>query len=217
MGDRQIIIDHNHPAYIRKRNMIGTARWNGAYYYSREITEFIIPNVKTDRNWITLNLKEEQIGCDHAIFFVHNHPNCPEWYEWLKKYDDLILVCCAEDDMEKVAHLGTPIFLPLSVDVEYVKQFRCEKTRQIAYAGRRQKREDAPKNIDYISGLPRTRFLKQLAKYEKVYAVDRAEIEAKILGCEILRYSYKSVAPAEIIDSREAAVMLQKALEEINE
>lgn len=213
-----MIIDHTHPAYIKARNAIGKDRWNGAYYYSKEIVENIIPRVKTDRNWITINLRRDRIGCDHAIFFIHNHPHCPEWYEWLSVYQDLILVCSCREDMEKLTHLGTPIYLPLSIDVEYVKSFRTKKTKEIAFAGRPEKSwgYDLPEGIEYVYYLPREEFLTELAKYKKVYAVDRASIEAKVLGCEVLPYGYNTVDPGRILDTKDAANMLQDMLDEID-
>lgn len=46
-----MIIDHNNPLYVKKRNsLINGNKYNGAYYYSREIVKNIIPLVKTDRN-----------------------------------------------------------------------------------------------------------------------------------------------------------------------
>ena len=66
-----MIIDHTHPAYIRKWLNAGLNQFNGAYYYSQEIVENIIPNIETDRNWITVNIKG--VGCDHAIVFMHNN------------------------------------------------------------------------------------------------------------------------------------------------
>ena len=45
-----------------------------------------------------------------------------------------------KDDMPKLEYLGTPIYLPLSVDVEYVKQFRKDtKTKELAFVGRRER------------------------------------------------------------------------------
>ena len=45
-----MIIDHNHPDYKAKWKTLGEDKYNGAYYYSKEIVKNIIPNVKTDRN-----------------------------------------------------------------------------------------------------------------------------------------------------------------------
>ena len=77
-----ITITHNHPLYRLRWNAAGKNKYNGAFYYSREIVDNIIPNVQTDRNWITVNI--EGVGCDHSIVFIHNNKH-PEHYEWLKK------------------------------------------------------------------------------------------------------------------------------------
>lgn len=208
-----MVISHEKIEYAMAADVIGSDRYNGAFYYSREIVKYFIPKIKTDRNWITVNFKDSHIGCSHAIVFVHNHEHCPEWYEWLSKYDDLILVCSKRDDMAKVEHLGKPIFLPLSVDVEEVQKYKRKKTKDVAFAGRheRAKELDLRGGMDYISNIPREKFLAELAKYKKVYALDRCAIEAKILGCELL-----SPDEWEIIDSRDAADMLQKELDKID-
>ena len=86
-----MIIDHTHPLYAKKRNsMTKDGKYNGAYYYSREIVKNIIPNVKTDRNWITIRLPEMTNHPDHAIIFIHNNRN-PNYYSYLKDYKDCIL------------------------------------------------------------------------------------------------------------------------------
>ena len=214
-----MIIDHNDRRYRDKWNLMEGNKYNGAFYYSKEIVANIIPNVKTDRNWITVNV--QGAGADHAIVFIHNNLH-PENYDWLQTYGykDLILVCGVPETCEKVAHLGTPIYLPLSIDVEYVKQFKTAKTTKIAYAGRRTKRRNAklPKGIDYIEGIKREEFLKLIAKYDTVYAVGRSAIEAKALGCKLKAYDprFPKVSFWKVIDNKTAAKMLQEKLDEID-
>lgn len=210
-------IDHTHPIYKQLRNQIGKSRWNGAYYYSIEICDRIIPNIKTDRPWITINTNGYVRGFDRAIVFAHNHKGCPSHYEWLNGYKDLIFVCSERDDMPKLEHLGTPIYLPLSVDVEYVKQFRKEvKTKEIAFFGRMERvkeiADQLPKGIVYVSGMKRERMLRKMAEYKTVYALDRVAIEAQILGCKVLPYPDRW----KVIDSLEAVPMLQKELNRID-
>lgn len=194
------------------------AYFNGAFYYAKEIEKFIVPRVNTDRNWVLINCPGQ---CwDHSIVFIHNN-NKPELYWWLKDYEDLILVCGVPETCEKVKHLGTPIYLPLSVDVGYVEQFkRDEKTRDVCYVGRRSKTRTAPvpKGIDFLSGMKRQELLKALADYEQAYAVGRCAIEAKILGCEVLSFDPRYPDPDrwQILDSRDAAAILQKKLDEID-
>ena len=215
------IIDHTHPVYREKWKRLKATRYNGAFYYSKEIVKYIIPNVKTHRNWITLNIPGA--GISHAIVFIHNNLH-PDHYDWLNQYSDLVLVCGLEETCEKVAHLGTPIYLPLSVDVKYVEQFKIDPSekRGTAYVGRASKIKlaniDLPFNIDVLSGMRREQLLPKVARYEKVYAVGRSAIEARILGCEILPYDKRFPDPSiwKVVDSLEAAKMLQEKLDEID-
>lgn len=216
-GRTPVVVNHNHPIYRAARAKIGRSRWNGAYYYSKEACEYIIPNVDTDRPWITLNVKDPKLAMDRAIVFVHNHKQCPETYEWLKGKKDLVFICSEKADMLKLEQLGTPIYVPLSVDVDYVKQFRKDtKTKEIAYVGRKERAADIaehlPDGIECVSGLPREELLKQLADYKTVYAQDRVAIEAKILGCEVLPWPSRW----EVLDSKEAAQIIQAKLDEID-
>lgn len=189
-------------------------KYNGAYYYSIEICDRMIPNIKTDYNWITVNV--QGVGCDHAIVFIHNN-QYPERYEWLSQYKDLILVCGVPETCEKVAHLGRTIYLPLSIDVENVTGYRREKTRDTAFAGRPSKKRGIklPDGIDYIEGLPRSTLLRRMAQYKNIYAVGRTAIEAKALGCNILPYDPRYPDPErwKVIDNLEAAKMLQEELD----
>ena len=221
-----MIIDHNHPAYIRRWKALGANQFNGAYYYSKEIVERIIPHVQTDRSWVTVNIplhnripQFESVGCDHAIVFIHNNLH-PENYDWLSKYDDLILVCGIEETVEKVYHLGIAIYLPLSIDVEYVQRFRRPKTKGTAFVGRPSKRIGCkfPDDVDIIEGLPRDELLETMAEYERIYAVGRTAIEAKALGCEVLPYDrrFPDADRWQVMDNLDAAQILQKKLEVID-
>lgn len=193
-------------------------RFNGAYYYSQEIVRNIIPEIETDRNWITVNVPG--IGASHSIVFVHNNMH-PENYNWLSAYSDLILVCGAPETCAKVAHLGRAVYLPLSIDIQGVSKYRQEKTREVCFAGRKTKRKGVafPQGTDFIEGVSRSMFLKLVAKYRKCYAVGRAAIEAKALGCEVLPYDERYPDPSvwKVLDNRDAAVMLQKIIDRIDE
>lgn len=203
-----MIISHESKNY---RKLTNTSRWNGAYYYSKEIVKHIIPKVKTDYNWVTINCNE---AADHSIVFVHNNKQ-PEHYDWLAQYHDLILVVGVPETASKVAHLGKVIYLPLSVDVEYVKKFRREKDRDMCFVGRPNKFENTCASGDYIGGCPREQLLPRLARYEQAYAVGRCAIEARILGCKVLPYDARFPDPSlwTIIDNAEAAAILQHELD----
>lgn len=213
-----MIIDHTHREYLKKWDKIGTGKYNGAFYYSQEIVENIIPNVETNRNWITVNV--QGVGCNHAIVFIHNNVK-PSNYDWLRKYDDLVLVCGIKETVEKVSHLGRAIYLPLSIDVEYVEQFKVEnKTKDVAFVGRKSKLQygSVPGGVDIISGLPREELLKTMAEYKTVYAVGRVAIEARCLECKLKAYDrrYPGVNRWRVIDNRDAARMLQVQLDKID-
>ena len=216
-----MIIDHNHEAYRRKWRMAGKNRFNGAFYYSKEIVKNIIPNVETDRNWITVNIRGH--AADHSIVFIHNNLH-PENYEWLRNYDDLILVCGVPETVEKVSHIGKAIYLPLSIDVEYVQGFRVAPEQQegVAFVGRPAKRRmqeaDLPKGVRIIEGMRRQDMLPAMARCKSVYAVGRTAIEAKALGCEVLPYDSRFPDPDRwaVIDNLEAARILQVKLDEID-
>lgn len=217
-----MIIDHTHPLYASKWRTLGEDKYNGAYYYSKEIVKNIIPYVKTDRNWITVRLPELKEHPDHSIVFIHNNRN-PNYYEYLRDYKDCILVCGLHSTVENVRFFGKAIYLPLSVDVEQVKKYAVkEKTKEAAYAGRRVKlsyiTHSLPKDIDILCNMPQSKLLREMAKYKKIYATGRTAIQAKILGCEIGIHDSRFQDPNiwKIIDNKEAAQILQKELDKID-
>ena len=216
-----MIIDHTHPLYAKKRNaMSEDGKHNGAYYYSKEIVKNIIPNVKTDRNWITIRLPEMKNHPDHSIIFIHNNRN-PNYYNYLKNYKDCVLVCSLQTTAENLRFYSNKIiYLPLSVDVKAVEKYRVKnKTKEIAYAGRKIKlkyfNNRVPKDTPVLSGLTQTQLLKEMAKYKKIYASGRTAIQAKILECEVLPHetNYPDPKVWKIIDNLEAAKLLQEKLD----
>ena len=215
-----IIIDHTDPVYdARMKN--SSYSHNGAYYYSCEIVANIIPRIETDRPWVTVH---QQGKCDdHAIVFIHNNLN-PQLYSWMGRFKDLVLVCGMPETCAKVAHIGQPIYLPLSIDVGYVKQFERPKDRDAAYVGRRSKRfrevkgTVLPDGIDFIENVNRETLLSKMARYRKVYAVGRCALEAKALGCEVLPFDPRYPDPSvwKVLDNKDAAKLLQRQLDEID-
>lgn len=216
-----MIIDHNHPWIVALRNSKGFEqhKYNGAYYYSIEIGRFFIPTIETDRNWVTINVNRIETP-EHAIVFAHNNVHL-EWYEKYKG-KDAVFVCGMPETAERLKVYGKTIYLPLSVDVSEVKQYRTEKTKNACYVGRKEKRTAAvPKGIPCLESMPREELLSELAKYRAAYCVDRCAIEAKILGCEVLDYGYDYGVPHtpdfwRVFDSRDAAKLLQQKLKEVD-
>lgn len=222
-----MIIDHTHPEYIKLRKKTGKGKYNGCYYYSKEIVENIIPRVDTWRSWNTVG---KDIGGMHNHMIVFLHDNSTPWnYEWLHDYKDLVLVCSSQYTANSVKYSGHVILLPMSIDTEYVKQFRSEKTKDTCFVGNVWVKENirkvtyppnsaVPGKVDFFSGLKREKLLKKLAKYRRCFAIDRCAQEAKVLGCELLeldtRYSVDNVG--QVLDNRDAAKILQKELDKID-
>ena len=215
-----MIVDHTHPNYVKKRRNISRGdRYNGAYYYSKEIVKNIIPNVVTDRKWITVNVPHLEGDFDHSIVFIHNNRN-PNYYEWLRKYKDVILVCGTPKTAENMIFFGTPIYLPLSVDVKQVERYKTvTKDKLIAFAGRRIKINNrVPLYADILSDMCQSSLLREMARYYEIYAVGRTAIQAKILGCNIKVYDDRYPDPNfwKVIDNKDAAKMLQYELDKID-
>ena len=210
-----MIINHDSPIYQAMRSKLGPSFHNGAYYYSVDICNNIIPNVKTDRNWVTIMVEKQAL--DHCIYFAHTNLYTYK-YNFLKKFNDVVIVCGTPETAHRCRTMGHAIYLPLSIDVEHVSQFKVKrKTKDVCYAGRAFKiySENVPADTDRLSNMEHDELLKQMAKYKRVYAVGRTAIEAKVLGCEVLPYDPRFPDPDvwHILDNKEAAKILQEELD----
>lgn len=215
-----MLIDHTHKLYTKKRNQMEQYnRYNGAYYYSKEIVKNIIPNVKTDRNWVTVRLPEINTP-NHSIVFIHNNRN-PNYYTYLKDSNDLILVTSTKHTYENMKFFSDKvIYLPLSVDIKQVEKYKkTNQTKTYAYAGRVIKMNNKiPKQTDIITNLPQSKLLKTMSDYQYIYAVGRTAIQAKILGATILPYDniYPDPNIWQILDNKDASKILQSKLDIID-
>lgn len=217
------VFDHNSERYKEAQSKLREGRNNGAFHYSCEIVKNIIPNVKTERSWVTVNCRRAENG---AIVFIHSNIELEENYSWLKDYDDLICVCSVQSTCDEIERLGIgkAIFLPLSVDVEYVSQFKRPKTKEACYVGNMWgwKRSDfikyVPAGTRCLTEMSREELLTHLASYKVAYAIGRCAIEAKILGCEVRTCDHRYPDPSmwKVLDNKEAAKMLQKELDKID-
>lgn len=219
-------ITHESPEYKKLWDKLGKSKYNGCWYYSQEIVKNIIPNVQTKREWNTVGRDFKGMH-DGMIVFLHD--NATPWhYKWLQNYNDLVLVCSSQYTADSVKYWGETIILPMSIDVEYVKQFSVpEKTKDTCFVGNEWVKQnirsvtyqpDILDNVDVLSSLPREKLLRELAKYAKAYAIDRCALEALTLGCELLNVecTYGCDKVDRVIDNREAAQMLQEKLNKID-
>lgn len=214
-----MIYNHESPTYMERWRKAKQNRWNGAYFYSQEICKNIIPNVETTRNWVTINEPPDSCA-DHSIVFIHNNVY-PKLYDWLADYNDLVLVCGVPSTCGKVAHLGTPVYLPLSIDVAYVEQFKvANHDKETCYVGRKTKRMqyDLGRRIDTLEDMRRDKLLASLAHYKNAYAVGRCALECNVLGVNVLPFDDRFPNPDvwKVIDNKDAAKMLQRLLDEVD-
>lgn len=214
-----MIISHEHPEYQKIRNK-AQHKNHGCWFYSNEIVDNIIPRVKTWRNWNTVGRDLPGMG-DHFIVFLHD--NSTPWnYAWLKKYKDLVLVCSSKYTMDSVKFSGRTVFLPMNIDTEYVKQFIVpEKTKDTCFYGNPWVLENSNTTLvdgtEMISNMPREDALKEVAKYEWCYAIDRCAQEAITLGCRLahIETRYGCDNYKKVLDNREAAKILQEELDKL--
>ena len=215
MSNGPKIIDHTSPYY-------GNILPNGALIYSQNIVKNIIPNVKTERNWVTINC---HTACDDAIFFIHSNLDLEERYDFLRNYKNLVLVASQHSTVEALQKLfpeHKTIYLPLSIDLHYTTQFKNPLPHQRAgtcYAGRPDKPYvDGLVGVTKLSNLTHPDLLRALNDYKYCYAVGLTAIEAKLMGCILLPFDqrYPDVRQWKILDGRQAAKLLQTELDKID-
>ena len=215
------IFSHLSPEYIEECKLHDIKPDNGAYYYSKELLENVVPYIKTDRDWVLVNVRKQ--CCDRAIVFIHNNKN-PERYYWLEGYKDLILVCSQPKTLKNMIEMFPKyhcILIPLSIDVEYVKNFKPKrKTKDTAYFGRIVKCPEEILNNDKIDKLyseDRETLLRTVGKYRNVICIGRCALEAKALGCNTIPHEgeYEDIDFV-LLDNKEIIPELQRLLNEID-
>ena len=215
------IFSHLSPDYIEYCKTYDIHPDNGAYYYSKELLENVVPYIKTDRDWVLINVWKQCY--DRAIVFIHNNKN-PERYYWLADYKDLILVCSQPKTLKIMIEMFPKfhcILTPLSIDVEYVKKFKAKrKTKDTAYFGRQEKcpaRILEDKTIDKLFSTNREQLLREVSKYRNVYAIGRCALECLCLGCKVMNHEgeYENMKFV-LVDNKEIIPELQRLLNEID-
>ena len=188
---------------------------NGAHIYSELICKYFVPNIITGMNWNTINVGK---GVDNSIVFIHSNINTVKRHGFLKDYDRQLLICSQQSTCRLTENLGTPVYLPLSIDVGYVQQFITTKDRYCCYAGRRAKAdtETFKKNgVDILADMSHDELLKEMARYHYVYAVGLTALEAKCLNCNVLPYDQRFPNPAvwKVRDIRQMIPVLQNIID----
>ena len=214
------------PKFISWRGKQTYGKENGAYYYSKEIEENILPELGFDMFFITTGaaLYSPREIPDGTIVICHDNRSTKQSYGRLFG-KGIIWVCSKHSTVKTLEGYGErAVYVPLSIDTEYVKQFKRKKTKDTAYVGnawafKREYLNALPIDIEQLSGMPRVKLLKEMAKYKRVIAEGRVLMEAQILGCktEVPKYDGHESVYVEALDNREALKYWREALEPIEE
>lgn len=222
-----IIYGTRTPKFTQWRDKQTHGKENGAYYYSKEIEENILPELGFDLSgmfFITAGavLYSAREIPDGTIVICHDNRSTKRSYGKLFG-KNVIWVCSKHATVETLKGYGErAVYVPLSIDTEYVKQFKRKKTKDTAYVGnawafKREYLNSLPVDIEQLSDMPRVELLKEMAKYKRVIGEGRCLMEAQILGCktEVPKYDGHESLYVEALDNREAIKYWREALEPI--
>ena len=216
-----ILVDTNDVNYNALYNQLGGARHNGLYYYAKTIENYIIPKVKTSRPWNTIGLKACG-GQNGMIVFIHANLQPEKDYTWLKKFTNIVCVSNSRRTAEKMLPYSYSIYLPPSVDVKGVRKIagKVKKDQDSCFAGnpwpayRKEIDTFVPAWVHRFGTMPREELLPILAHYKNVYAIGLTAVEARALGCNIMKRTERyDPEDFPLFDCEDAAKCLQVALD----
>lgn len=198
-----------------------SAKYNGLYYYSQTFEKYIVPKVNTDRPWHLIGLKSCG-GENNMIVLVHDNLHPDKVYSYLRKYTNTVCICNTRDSAEAVSKYSYSIFLPTCVEIEEVRQFGkgVKKDQDACFAGnpwpalRDEIEQFVPPWVHRFGPMPREQFLPILAHYKNVYAIGVTAVEARALGCNILKRRAK-FEPEDfpLFDCKDAVKCIEHALD----
>lgn len=171
---------------------------NGSYWYAKEIEENILPEIDAEVQIVTCAATAYVPSdiMDGGIIVCHDNRNTLHVYKNLLG-KELLWITSKKSTRQNLLEAGEDaIYIPLSIDTEYVKHFKQEKRhKDTAFVGNRwhfklDYLKKLPKDIDQLSGLPRDELLEAMADYKRIIAEGRCLMEAQILGakCEVPQY-----------------------------
>ena len=194
-----IIYGTQSPVYKAYRSGSLRGKNNGAYFYPLEIENDILADFKhLDLLVITaaaLRYNPRHIP-NGSIVICHDYTRPLITYaKFLNK--DILWICSSEKAVKQFTDKNErAVFIPLSIDVDYVKKFKTTKTKDNAFVGNvwsyKQEYVNGLEDVDIITELPRDELLKQMAQYKHVIAEGRCQMEALALGCKVSTPKFKS-------------------------
>lgn len=221
-----IVYGTSSPKFTEWRNGRKYGKENGAYYYSKEIEDNILPEIEADVLIVTAGAAlytaiELPDGC---VVVCHDNRSTQQSYGRLFG-KGIVWVCSKHSTVETLEGYGErAVYIPLSIDTKYVKKFKRKKTKDTAYVGnawdfKRDYLNSLPVDIEQLSDMSREKLLKEMSKYKNVIAEGRVLMEAQILGCktEVPKYDGHESVYVEALDNRETIPEWGKLLEAVDE
>lgn len=206
-------------------NLPDNAKHNGLYYYAKTLEKDVAPFLNTDRLINLIGLKACG-GEDRMILFVHNNLTPEKDYAWSKCYDDVIYVSNTKRSYEYMKNYGHSLYLTPCVNVKEVKKFGrgVKKDQEACFAGnpwpayRDEIDKYVPAWVHRFGTMPREELLPIIAHYKKVYAMGCTAVEARALGCKIMKRS-EEYDPEDfpLLDVKDAIRILQNKIDEVEE
>lgn len=205
-------------------NLPENSKHNGLYYYAQTFEKYIIPNVKTDRDWNTVGLAQCG-GFDREIVIIHNNLDPRKSYCYLNRYNDVICISNVRKSADDVLQFGHSIYMPPCVSVKEVRQFKkgIKKDQDSCFAGnpweayREEIERLVPAWVHRFGTMPREELLPIVAHYRNCYAIGCTAAEARALGCNILKRSDKyDPEDFPLLDVSDAVKCIEKALDIIS-
>ncbi len=218
------IIGTDSTRFIRYKRIRRGKVNTGSYFYALEIENNILPELKNiDLTIITTGASLFRTGeiRRNTVVVCHDNRNTLKSYsKFLGK--NCLWICSKESTAATLRAVDeNAVYIPLSIDVEYVKQFRTAKTKDIAFVGnawgfKRNYLASLPSNIDQLSGMGREQLLNAMAQYKRVIAEGRCLMEAQVLGAQTEVPQYEDGIESvyvEALDNRETIPYWRLALE----
>lgn len=219
---KPIVLGVNTEKFINWYSKQGVTRNNGAYWYSKEIEDIILPHIDRKIFIVTAGAKLYNAFeiIDNAVVVCHDNRSPKNSYGSLFN-KNILWICSKHSTVKLMESYGErAAYVPLSINAEYVKTFKTKKTKDTAFVGnswgfKRSYLNSLPKDITQLSNLERDDMLREMAKYKKVIAEGRCLMEAQVLGCDCEAPKYKDLESVyvDVLDSNDAVPFWIEALQ----
>lgn len=202
----------------------GAEGMNGAYWYSKEIEDIILPELDSDAVVVTVaaSLYGPNDIPSGSVIVCHDNRYTEQSYG-NHFGNNHLWICSKESTVKTLKGYGeNAVYVPLSIDTRYVKKFITDKTKDTAYVGnpwgfKKEYLESLPPNIKQLGGMERDVLLRKMAEYKNVIAEGRCLMEAQVLGAKtsVPEYKEHEAVFVKALDSLAAVKHWQKAFKKV--